>query len=127
MILAGTSVWIDHFRTRNPQMHGLLTRAQLRMHPYVVAELALGSLKDRPSTLQDLDQLTEIKVATLHELRSMIEGHSLYSRGIGFIDAHLVASCLLTRGTKLWTRDTRLQAVARALHIDAGLPSGAVS
>jgi predicted nucleic acid-binding protein len=127
VILADTSIWIDLFRHGNSPMQKLLSSEQIRMHPYVVAELALGSLKDRPATLQELDLLTEVKVATLQEVRSMIEGYSLYSRGIGFIDAHLVASCLLTRGTKLWTRDARLQAVARALHVDAGLPSWPVA
>jgi len=52
----------------------------------------------------------------------MIEVHSLYSRGIGLTDAHLLASCLITPGTQLWTRDTGLRKVAQALGVNADLP-----
>ena len=92
------------------------------MHPFVVAELALGSLKDRRKTLAELERLSQVQVAHLDEVRSMIEAHSLYSRGIGLIDAHLMASCFITPDTWLWTRDVRLESVARALGIQADLP-----
>jgi hypothetical protein len=51
----------------------------------------------------------------------MIEIRRLYGKGIGLIDAHLVASCLITQGTHLWTRDSALKGVAKTLGIDAGL------
>jgi hypothetical protein len=51
----------------------------------------------------------------------MIESHALYSRGVGLIDVHLIASCLLTQGTQLWTRDVSLQNVAKSLDIHAEL------
>jgi len=47
----------------------------------------------------------------------MIEAHALYSKGIGLIDAHLIASCLLTTGTQLWTRDSALEKVAKSLGV----------
>jgi hypothetical protein len=92
------------------------------VHPFVVAELALGSLRDRGKTLSDLDGLLTVNVAELSEVRHMIEARGLYSRGIGLTDAHLVASCLITPGTRLWTRDAALKAVAQTVGIDAGLP-----
>ncbi len=93
------------------------------MHPFVVAEIALGSLRNRRRTLEPLEGLRQVRIAEIGEVRRMIEAHVLYSRGIGLIDAHLIASCLLTPGTRLWTRDTRLQSVARLLNIAADMSS----
>jgi predicted nucleic acid-binding protein len=100
-------------------MRKRLFNEEIRMHPFVLAELALGSLVERRKTLSELERLTQVQVAHLDEVRSMIEAHSLYSRGIGLTDAHLLASCLMSPGTQLWTRDTRLENVARALGVHA--------
>jgi hypothetical protein len=69
-----------------------------------------------------MESLLEVRVAQLNEVRQMIEAHTLYSKGIGLIDAHLIASCLLTPGTQLWTRDSSLEKVAKTLGIRADLP-----
>jgi predicted nucleic acid-binding protein len=122
VILADTSIWIDFFRSGNLDMQKNLVDGEIAMHPFVVGELALGSLKDRQKTLEDLDGLPQVEVAYLDEVRSMIEVHSLYSKGIGLTDAHLIASCLMTPGTLLWTRDIRLGSVARTLGVIANLP-----
>ena len=91
------------------------------MHPYIVAELALGSIRDRARTLAWLDSLPRVRIAQTAEVRKMIEMRSLYSRGIGLIDAHLIASCLIHPSTLLWTKDKQLSKVAEALGIAAGL------
>ncbi len=122
MILADTSIWIDHLRNRNPEMEKYLTRGQILMHPFIVAEISLGSLRHRQTTLRAMESLLEVKVAALHEVRHMIEAHRLYSRGIGLTDAHLIASCLITSGTQLWTRDLAMKKVAAALGILVDLP-----
>ena len=121
MILADTTVWIDHFRVSNPEMERLLRNGNIAMHPFVIAEISLGSLRERQKTLSQLDSLIEIKVANLAEVRVLIETHALYSKGIGLIDANLAASCLITPGTELWTRDLALQRVAKSLGINANL------
>lgn len=122
MILADTSIWVDHLRGRNPEMERRLSRGQIVMHPFVVAEIALGSLHSRRARLDDMDALLEVKVARLNEVRNMIEAHSLYSRGIGLTDAYLIASCLMTPGTQLWTRDAAMERVAKALGISVSPP-----
>ena len=122
MILADTSVWVDHLRNRNPEMEGFLDRGQIVMHPFIVAEISLGSMHNRQKTLSDMEALLEVNVAALNEVRHMIESHSLYSKGIGLTDAHLIASCLMTPGTQLWTRDSALKSVAAALGILVNLP-----
>ena len=122
MILADTSIWVDHFRNRNPEMEKRLLMGQIVMHPFIVAEIALGSLHNRQERLADMDSLLEVRVAQLKEVRHMIEAHSLYSKGIGLTDAHLIASCLITPGTQLWTRDSDMKNVAKALGILVTLP-----
>jgi len=122
MILADTSIWVDHLRSRDTEIENLLGKGKIGMHPYIVAEIALGSLRNRQKILDEMDTLLEVRVAQLSEVRHMIEAHSLYSRGIGLTDAHLVASCMMTPGTQLWTRDGALLKVAQTLGIQANLP-----
>ena len=122
MILADTSVWVDHFRGGNITLEGLLNSSQILMHPMVVAELALGSLVDRKQTLADLDMLPQALVARLDEVRQMIETRQLQSQGIGLTDAHLIAAMFLNSPALLWTRDKRLRSVAERFGIHAQLP-----
>jgi hypothetical protein len=117
MILADTSIWIDYLRGRNQEMEKLLNSGQIIMHPFVLAEISLGSLRNRDKTLATMEKLLQIGVAQLSEVRQMIEANGLYSKGIGLVDAHLIASCLLSPGMRLWTRDARLEAIARTMGI----------
>jgi len=119
LILADTSVWIDHFRVGNQELQTLLNQGQIVVHPFIVAELALGALRDRVRTLALLDLLPQVRVAHLPEVRSMIETRRLYNMGVGLTDAHLIASVLINRPTLLWTRDKPLRKVAEALGISA--------
>lgn len=102
-------------------MRRLLEHGQIIIHPFVIAELALGSLKGRDKLLALMDLLPQSRVARLSELRLMIEARRLYSLGIGLTDAHLIASVLLDPPTLLWTRDKRLRRVAENLGIHASL------
>jgi hypothetical protein len=122
MILADANIWIDYFRSGDLQLQTLLKNDGVAMHPCLAAELALGSLHDRTRTLAMLDRMPQTQGVALRDIRQMIEGRGLYAKGIGLTDAHLVASCLITPGTKLWTRDTALRGVVQAVGIDAGLP-----
>ncbi|MGB9206113.1 MAG: type II toxin-antitoxin system VapC family toxin [Terriglobales bacterium] len=122
MILADTSVWIDHLRSGNKELHNQLSRGQIVIHPFIIAELALGSLKERTRMLALLDLLPHLRVAQLNEIRTLIATRRLYGLGIGLIDAHLIASVLINPPTLLWTRDKQLRKVAEALGIHASLP-----
>ena len=122
MILADTSIWIDYLRGHKPEMQPLLVTGKVVMHPCIVAEVALGSLKNRNRTFALMESLWQVNVAELHGVRHMIEAHSLYSNGIGLTDAHLIASCLITPGIQLWTRDARMRQTASRLGISSTLP-----
>jgi predicted nucleic acid-binding protein len=122
VILADANIWIDFFRSRKPELRKLLENNQIMMHPFLIAELALGSLHDRSGTLAKLDHTPQLRVAHLRDVRRMIEARNLDAQGIGLTDAHLIASCLATPGTLLWTSDARLRRVANSLGISADLP-----
>ena len=126
MILADTSIWIDHLRSGshsgNKELRKHLNEGQIVIHPSIIAELALGSLQDRAKALALLDLLPQMQVAQLSEVRRMIEARRLYSLGIGLIDAHLIASVFINSSTLLWTRDKRLRKAAESLGIHASLP-----
>ena len=117
MILADTSIWVDHFRHGNKELRTYLEQGQIVMHPFVVAELALGSLGERTKTLALLDLLPQIEVAQISEVRHLIETRRLYTLGIGLVDAHLIASVFINPATIIWTTDKPLRKVAQALGI----------
>jgi predicted nucleic acid-binding protein len=124
MILADTSIWIDLFRKGrfSREMENLVTSDQLCIHPFVIAELACGSLPDRKKTLTYLDKLTALPVVRLADVRVMIEARGLWAKGIGLTDAQLIASCLATPGTRIWTLDGPLGRVAESVGVLAKLP-----
>jgi len=98
-----------------------LNRGHIVIHPFIIAELALGSLRRRTETLALLDVLPQTRVAQLGEVRQLIEARRLYSLGIGLTDAHLMASVFIDAPTLLWTKDKRLRKAAEALGIHASL------
>lgn len=102
-------------------MLGRLQQGQIVTHPFVIAELALGSLRERAKTLALLDLLPQVRMPTLAEVRLTIEARRLYSMGIGLTDAHLIASVFMNSPILLWTRDKPLRKVADALGIHASL------
>jgi hypothetical protein len=122
MILADTSVWVDHFRSGIPEMRTLLESGQITTHPFVIAELALGSLSNRTRTLAFLDLLPHTQPCRMSEVRKLIEARSLFSCGIGLTDAHLLGAVLLVTPTQLWTRDKRLRRAAEKLGVHGSLP-----
>jgi predicted nucleic acid-binding protein len=121
LILADTSIWIDHLRSGNKELHKLLNQGQIVIHPFIIAELALGSLRERTQTLALLDLLPQVRMAQLSEVRLMIEARRLYSLGIGLTDAHLIASVFINPSTLLWTRDKRLRNATESLAIHVSL------
>lgn len=112
MVLIDTSVWVDHLRARNEILLQLLIDENALMHPFVVGEVALGTLRGRKAILQMFGELPQAPVASPSEVLQLIERQQLFGIGIGYVDAHLLASVRLTPYGKLWTRDKRLAAAA---------------
>lgn len=113
MVLADTSVWIDHLRRGNPRLVAALEDGQVATHPFVIGEIACGNLRNRTEVLALLHHLPLAPVATDREALGFIERRRLMGLGIGYVDVHLLASAALGDALELWTLDTRLSAVAR--------------
>jgi predicted nucleic acid-binding protein len=122
VILADTSVWVDHLRAGDRTLAALLDAGMVLAHPFVIGELALGNLRQREIVLNALADLPRAGVATDAEVLHFIEHHALSGRGIGYIDAHLLAAVKLTPGAELWTNDKRLHGVAVQLGLAITLP-----
>ncbi|QTD92609.1 type II toxin-antitoxin system VapC family toxin [Burkholderia anthina] len=121
MILVDTSVWIDHINAADPMLVALLTEERVLIHPYVVGEISLGSLRNREVVLGALLDLPHAPVATPEETFYLIEREGLFNRGIGYVDTSLLASARLQPGVTIWTRDKRLKNVADELSLGARL------
>ncbi len=117
MVLADSSVWIDHFRGTLDGLDEMLDVRSIVMHDHVLGELALGSLRDRTETLWNLGNLPRAPLATDAEAMVFIESRRIFSRGIGYSDAHLLASAMLGKPVTIWTKDTKLALFAAALGV----------
>ena len=113
MILVDTSVWIDHLRSTDSDLSQALDEGEVLMHPAVLGELACGNLRNRAGLLALWSELPSAREATHTEVLAFIEGHRLMGRGIGYVDAQILAATLLTPAAKLWTRDRVLARVAK--------------
>lgn len=117
MILADTSIWVDHLHKADARLGRLLGDDSIGCHPLVIEELAIGRLHDRLAVVAMLGNLAAFPVLDHEELMAFVDHRSLWGRGLSAIDAHLIGSVALQPGGQLWTRDRRMKAAAQ----DAGL------
>ncbi|MEI6268127.1 MAG: type II toxin-antitoxin system VapC family toxin [Methylococcaceae bacterium] len=116
MILVDTSVWIDHLRRGDAHLMATLVAGHVLIHPWVIGDIACGTLRERGQVLDLLRSLPLSPVALEDEVLFFIEQYELMGRGIGYVDIHLLASAQLA-GARLWTRDKRLVVVANELGV----------
>jgi predicted nucleic acid-binding protein len=115
MVLVDTSVWVSHFRQTNAGLVGLLNDGEVACHPFIVGELACGNLKHGTTILTLLEALPMVIAVEHQEALTFVESRALMGKGLGYIDIHLIASCILT-GLPIWTLDKKLERVADMLH-----------
>ena len=111
MILVDTSVWIAHLRSRNEALATVLVEGQTLTHPFIIGEIACGALRNRAQVIEDLRALPSAKVVTDGEAMALVENRRLWGKGIGWIDAHLLASSIISN-CALWTQDRALRRAA---------------
>ena len=114
MVLVDTSVWVSHFRQVHPGLVDLLKDGEVACHPFIIGELACGNIENRTTILSLLEALPMATAVEHQEIMTFIENHALMGKGLGYIDVHLLASCVLT-GLPLWTLDKKLELVADML------------
>ena len=122
-VLVDTSIWSRHLRSENSHLVALLKSERVVVHPFVIAEISLYSWPDRMTVLATLEDMPTALVASLDEVRELIEIRSLYDKGLGLVDAHLLASVILSPiPTEVWTADINLAETAHALGVLSNLP-----
>jgi predicted nucleic acid-binding protein len=117
VILVDTSIWVDHLRAGDERLAALLNGGEVLGHPFVIGDMALGNLRERDGLLRGLLDLPQAIVASDEEVARLIDREKLFGRGIGYIDAHLLAAARLTADTRLWTRARTLNMAAAAAQL----------
>jgi len=118
-VLVDTSVWIRFLSNRAPcaaELEALLSRDEVSGHDFVYGELLIGDAGGRQQLLADYEQMHQAPAVLHGDVVAFVRNRRLYGRGIGWIDAHLLASALVGR-LKLWTTDPRLATLAKELSI----------
>ncbi|MGC8493304.1 MAG: type II toxin-antitoxin system VapC family toxin [Syntrophobacteraceae bacterium] len=115
MILVDTSVWVSHFRTGEIGLTELLNEGRVVCHSFIIGELACGNLKNRSGILSLFGALPMAVEAGHEEVMEFIESRRLMGKGLGYVDAHLLASAVLS-DIPLWTFDKRLMGAASKLN-----------
>ena len=116
MVIVDTSIWITHLREGHHHLEELLLDGEVVCHSFIVGELACGNIKNRTEFLTLLHLLPMAAPVTLDELLYFIEGNKLMGKGLGFVDAHLLASAQIAK-TPLWTFNKKLKSAAIDLKI----------
>jgi hypothetical protein len=114
MVLVDTSVWITFLREGSSLLSDLLNEGKVLTHPFIIGELRLGNISKRKNFLDLMENLPQCRQATNEEVTYLIESNQLYGKGIGYTDAHILASSIISQSL-LWTLDKRLDAVAKKL------------
>jgi len=116
MILVDTSIWVGHLRKGNDHLSPLLDQGLVLMHPFIIGELACGSMVNRGEILRLLEALPGVATAEHTEVLRLAETKRLDGRGIGWVDAHLIASAMISHSL-IWTSDKRFHRVAESLGV----------
>jgi len=119
MILVDTSVWIRFLGNKAPyalRLDELLEKDEVVGHEFVYGELLIGDRGGRSKFLAIYQGIQRASFVPHSEVASFVRDRGLSGRGIGWIDAHLIASALVGR-LQLWTADKRLSSVAKELGV----------
>jgi len=116
MVLADTSVWIDHFRRGDPILQQFLEELEVVVHPFILGELACGNFKNRKEIFTLLSVVTSLEKVSDEEYFIFLEKNRLFGTGIGFVDVHLLAAARLAQ-CSIYTKDKALLSAAGRLDI----------
>ena len=119
MVLADTSVWIRFLGNRQPyaaELERLLDLDEVVGHALVFGELLICDIGGRSKLLAAYAQMHQADTVSHAEVVTFVRSRRLSGRGLGWIDAHLLASAILQRH-QIWTADVRFAAEASELGI----------
>src|ERR671922_665434 len=115
IVLVDTSIWIRFLSNRASyaaELDRLLSREEVSGHDFVYGELLIGDKGGRKQLLANYEQMHQAPAVSHSDVVEFVRDRRLHGRGIGWIDAHLLASALVGR-LRLWTTDPRLATVAK--------------
>ena len=113
-VLVDTSIWIRGLSNRLPfvrQLDELLSREDVAGHEFVYGELLIGDKGGRRKLLERYVLMDQAPMVPHPHVVAFVRDRRLHGRGIGWIDAHLLASAL-AGGVQLWTADPALARLA---------------
>jgi len=119
MVLVDTSVWIRFLAGRKPyasELDRLLSRDEVLGHEFVFGELLIGDRGGRAKLLATYAAMHQAVVASDADVVDLVRHRELHGRGLGWIDAHLLASTLVEHSA-LWTADRSLANVAEEVAV----------
>ena len=118
-VLVDTSVWVRFLSNRAPfaaELDRLLADDVVAGHEFVYGELLVGDRGGREKLLSSYGLMEQVPAVPHNEVVAFVRARKFHGRGIGWIDAHLLASALVGR-VRLWTADGPLRAIADELGI----------
>lgn len=121
-VLVDTSVWIRFLSNRAPyaaELDSLLSRDEVCGHDFVYGELLIGDKGGRKKLLANYELMDQAPTVPHADVVTFVRDRKLHGQGIGWIDAHLLASALVGR-LQLWTTDPALATLAKQLGIAYG-------
>jgi len=116
MILADTSVWVNHLRRADHDLARMLQAESVGLHPFILGELAAGNLRNRARVLSYFTSLPELAIAPENEVHYLLQSRRLWGSGLGWIDLHILTATKLS-GWDLYTADHAMNEAAVRLQI----------
>ena len=119
MVLVDTSVWIRFVANRAPyaaELDRLLERDEVAGHEFIYGELLIGDRGGRKKLLSAYEKMQQAITVPHSEVVSFVQVRKLSGRGVGWLDAHLLASAIVGR-MQLWTADASLSSLAKQLNV----------
>lgn len=116
MILADTSVWVNHLRRGDRNLARMLEAESIGLHPFIFGEIAAGNLRNRQRVLSYFASLPQLPIAPENEVHHLLELRRLWGSGLGWIDLHILTATKLS-GWHLYTADRAMQEAGVRLEI----------
>jgi predicted nucleic acid-binding protein len=126
MVLVDTSVWVRFLANRAPhaaELDRLLEEDEVAGHHLIPGELLIGDAGGRQQFLRWYEAMYYLPSISHTDVVTFVRAHRLYGSGIGWVDAHLLASAVVT-AVPLWTADASLAKMANRFGVAHGPSAG---
>jgi predicted nucleic acid-binding protein len=113
MILPDTSIWVDHFKSKNGNeiLKSALANSVVYCHSMIYGELLLGGFLKDQKVNQSILYLPFTREVVPSEINQFILNHSLIGKGIGWVDCNILYDSYVN-SLRLITLDRALQKVS---------------